>query len=123
MDIRRKVYLAFAMLILMTLIAKITGLFEIESMSVPGIGLVSLILSAGMMMLVIRGYQWARIILSVLLIISSSIFLISIFFATKDLWYSLVLLIFFLSHSYVAMMLRSPGVKRFVEEQRKRYDQ
>ena len=123
MDIRRKVYLAFAMLILMTLIAKITGFFEIESMSVPGIGLVSLILSAGMMMLVIRGYQWARIILSVLLIISSSIFLISIFFATKDLWYSLVLLIFFLSHSYVAMMLRSPGVKRFVEEQRKRYDQ
>ncbi|MGB3466653.1 MAG: hypothetical protein WBA74_15335 [Cyclobacteriaceae bacterium] len=123
MNIRRKIYLSFAILIVMTLIAKITGLFRLESMSIPGIGMVSLVLSAGMMMLTIRGYQWARKILIILLAISASMFLLSIFIATKDLWASLVLLLFFLCHAYVAMLLRNPDAKRFVDQQRHRYEQ
>lgn len=122
MDVRKKVYLAFATLILMTLIAKLTGFFNIESISIPGIGLVSLVLSAGMMMLVMRGYQWARQILIIMLAVSSSMFLLAIFIATSDLWHSLILFLFFISHAYVAIMLRSREVRGFVDNQRQRYD-
>lgn len=122
MNTKRKVYFSFALLIVMTLVAKAFGLYKIESMSIPGIGFSSMMINGGMMMLTIRGYQWARLTLAILMFLSGVIFLITILFATDDFWLSLILLMFFMIHSYIGnFLLRDPNVKVFVDEQRKKY--
>ncbi len=122
MEPKRKIFLSFAMLIVMTLVVKTFGFNRIESMSIPGIGFSSLLVNAGMMMLTIRGYQWARITLGVLMFLSALVFLIAIFVSTNELGLSLILLMFFMIHCYIGnFLLRDTKIKAFIESQRKKY--
>lgn len=122
MDAKRKLYLSFALLIIMTLVVRLFGLFRIDSMTLPGIGFSSLLINAGLMMLTIRGYQWARIMLGISLLLVSVIFLISIFFSTRDLTFSLVLLLFFMVHGYIGnFLLRDRSIRTFVAMQKRKY--
>ena len=122
MDAKRKLYLSFTLLIIMTLIVRLFGLFKIDSMTLPGIGFSALLINAGLMMLTIRGYQWARITLGVSLLLVSVVFLISIFVSTSDLIFSLVLLFFFMVHGYIGnFLLRDRNIRTFVTMQKRKY--
>jgi len=120
---KRKAHLLFSLLILSTLLVKLFGLFRIESMSVQGIGIWGLLINAGLMMLVIRGYHWARVTLGILMTTSAVSFLLSIFTISSNVWHSLILLFLLMVHGYTALfLLRDKSAKEFVKNQRARYD-